>query len=202
MPSSDFFERLGLFVDPNFLDPEFCADYLVKARSCICEPARLTRYGDAVTDDSRRKTGQLQIESGTIKSIRERLISIKPKLEAHFQIHLHELEPPSFYRYQVGDFFGLHRDVIDPDLPGSKFEKNRSVSLIVFLNSMSVAQRPDTFSGGALTLYALLDDPRSQNYGFPLEPEQGQLIAFRSDLWHEVKPVTHGERFSIVSWFI
>lgn len=61
MPSSAFFERFGPFVDRNFLDPEFCASYLIEAQACLCEPARLTRYGDAVTDDSRRKTGQLQI---------------------------------------------------------------------------------------------------------------------------------------------
>lgn len=67
---------------------------------------------------------------------------------------------------------------------------------------MSAEPRPQTFGGGALALYGLLNDARGQNYGFPLEPEQGQLIAFRSDLWHEVKPVTHGERFTIVSWFV
>ena len=202
MPSSTFFKQLGVFVDPNFLESEFCSSYLTEAQDCPCEPARLTRYGDAVTDGSRRKTEQLQITPSTIKSIESRLLAIKPKIEDHFQCQLQALEPPSFYRYQEGDFFGIHRDVIEPNLPGSKFEKNRAVSLIIFLNSMSIEPSPSTFGGGALTLYGLLDDPRSQNYGFPLEPEQGHLIAFRSSLWHEVKPVTHGERFSIVSWFI
>lgn len=202
MPSSAFFKRLGLFVDPNFLDPQFCAAYLAEAQTCPCEPALLTRYGEAVTDGSRRKTGQLQISTPTITAIKNRLLAVKPIIEQHFHLNLYDLEPPSFYRYQVGDFFGVHRDVIDPELPGSQFEKNRSVSLIIFLNSMSSEPSAQTFGGGTLTLYGLLDDPRSQSYGFPLEPEQGQLIAFRSDLWHEVKPVTHGERFSIVSWFI
>lgn len=202
MPSAAFFERLGVFVDPGFLDPQFCESYLTEAQTCPCEPARLTRYGEAVNDDSRRKTGQLQISQTTVQSIRERLIAIKPRLETHFQLQLQGLEPPSCYRYQVGDFFGLHRDVIDPSLPGSKFEKNRLISLIIFLNSMSAEPSPQTFGGGALALYGLLNDARGQNYGFPLEPEQGHLIAFRSDLWHEVKPVTHGERFTIVSWFV
>lgn len=123
MPRADFFERLGVFVDPDFLEPQFCESYLTEAQTCPCEPARLTRYGEAVTDDSRRKTGQLQISPATIKGIRERLMAIKPRLETHFEVQLHALEPPSCYRYQVGDFFGLHRDVIDPSLPGSKFEK-------------------------------------------------------------------------------
>jgi SM-20-related protein len=31
--------------------------------------------------------------------------------------------------------------------------------------------------------------------------EPGLLVAFRSDVLHEVEAVTHGERYSIVSWF-
>jgi SM-20-related protein len=31
--------------------------------------------------------------------------------------------------------------------------------------------------------------------------EPGLLVAFRSDTVHEVLPVTHGERFTVVSWF-
>ena len=36
---------------------------------------------------------------------------------------------------------------------------------------------------------------------FHLRGEPGTLVAFRSETTHEVTPVTHGERYSIVSWF-
>jgi SM-20-related protein len=29
----------------------------------------------------------------------------------------------------------------------------------------------------------------------------GTLVAYRAETTHEVTPVTHGERFTIVSWF-
>jgi predicted 2-oxoglutarate/Fe(II)-dependent dioxygenase YbiX len=29
----------------------------------------------------------------------------------------------------------------------------------------------------------------------------GSLVAFRSETTHEVIPVTHGERFTVVSWY-
>jgi SM-20-related protein len=32
-------------------------------------------------------------------------------------------------------------------------------------------------------------------------PEAGLLIAFRSEMLHEVEPVTSGERVTIVSWY-
>jgi hypothetical protein len=35
----------------------------------------------------------------------------------------------------------------------------------------------------------------------PLIAEPGLLIAFPSDKWHEVKPVSHGRRFTVVTWF-
>lgn len=202
MPNADFFGRLGLFVVPDFLEPDFCQRYLLEAQSCHCSLAQLRRNGGVITDESHRRTQQLQVAPSTIQEIKARLRGVMPQVASHFQLTLQELEPPSFYRYQVGDFFGVHRDVVEPDLPGSRFEKNRQISLILFLNGFAEVPSSTTFGGGTLTLYGLMGDPRSQNYGFPLEPEQGLLIGFPSQTWHEVKPVTHGERFTIVSWFI
>jgi predicted 2-oxoglutarate/Fe(II)-dependent dioxygenase YbiX len=34
-----------------------------------------------------------------------------------------------------------------------------------------------------------------------LEAEPGTLVAFRSETTHEVTPVTHGERYTIASWY-
>jgi predicted 2-oxoglutarate/Fe(II)-dependent dioxygenase YbiX len=35
----------------------------------------------------------------------------------------------------------------------------------------------------------------------PLAPAPGTLVAFPSETTHEVTPITHGERLSIVSWY-
>jgi predicted 2-oxoglutarate/Fe(II)-dependent dioxygenase YbiX len=35
----------------------------------------------------------------------------------------------------------------------------------------------------------------------PLAPSPGTLVAFRAETTHEVTPVTHGERVTIVSWY-
>jgi SM-20-related protein len=34
-----------------------------------------------------------------------------------------------------------------------------------------------------------------------VQGETGALIAFPSEMLHEVTPITRGERFTIVSWF-
>jgi SM-20-related protein len=46
-----------------------------------------------------------------------------------------------------------------------------------------------------------MDDERARSVGFPLIGEAGLLLAFRPNLVHEVTPVTHGERCTVVTWF-
>ncbi|MCA1578026.1 MAG: 2OG-Fe(II) oxygenase [Acidobacteria bacterium] len=43
--------------------------------------------------------------------------------------------------------------------------------------------------------------PGSSEPKFHFVGERGTLIAFRAETTHEVTPVTHGERYSMVSWF-
>ena len=58
-----------------------------------------------------------------------------------------------------------------------------------------------TIAGGSLTFYGLMKAPGMEKAGMPLAPEAGLLVAFRSDIMHEVNPVTRGERYTLVSWF-
>ena len=64
---------------------------------------------------------------------------------------------------------------------------------VLFLN--------DDYTGGALTLYGLVDDPKWRDYGFAVAPAPGLLVAFPSDMLHEVTPVIAGERCTVANWF-
>jgi SM-20-related protein len=57
------------------------------------------------------------------------------------------------------------------------------------------------YGGGALTFYELFDDPVGRLIGFPLEANEG-LLAFRAEVLHSVAPVTHGDRYTIATWFV
>jgi len=71
--------------------------------------------------------------------------------------------------------------------------RHRRVSAIVFL---SEAGRD--YGGGELVFQTGYE----QRYARTLAPSQrGSLLAFRSELSHEVTPVTHGERYTVVTWF-
>jgi SM-20-related protein len=81
--------------------------------------------------------------------------------------------------------------------------RRRAISAVVFLNDQCEdAGVAGAFTGGGLTFYGLLaDDPRGQSIGLPIQGRAGQLVAFKTDLVHEVTPVVSGERCTAVTWY-
>lgn len=77
-------------------------------------------------------------------------------------------------------FYGLHMDkMFDGTI--------RKLSLTIELSD------PQSFKGGDLVLQV----GKEPNV---MEKQQGKLVAFPSYILHEVKPVTKGTRYSLVSW--
>lgn len=116
---------------------------------------------------------------------------------AHFGVEVSECEEPQFLRYQMGDFFVAHQDG-NTGLLRLDTER-RLVSTVIFLSRESDSPGADVFCGGSL-VFTNLRAP-AEGAKFRMRAEPGTLIAFRSETTHEVTPVTHGERLSIVSWF-
>ena len=112
----------------------------------------------------------------------------------HFGLALKQLEEPQFLRYEAGDYFVAHQDGNTGLLRSEREE--RKVSAVVFLNSQSETPGPDAYGGGSLLFH-----PRGASEPFRLTAEAGILVAFRAETTHEVEPVTHGERFTIASWY-
>jgi len=142
----------------------------------------------AAVDERLRRTRRVSMPEALEQDIAERLRDLMPEIAHHFNLTLSEIQPPQFLAYRPGDFFTLHRD---RDVEG---QNRRVASVIAFLNSGESA-----FSGGALKFYG---EVAGKPQLFRLLPEEGLLIAFRSELPHEVEPVTSGERYTIVSWFM
>jgi PKHD-type hydroxylase len=83
-----------------------------------------------------------------------------------------------FTRYEVGEYYGPHFDIG----PGKLTE--RKLSMTVQLSS------PDDYTGGELIVYPEFVAPR----------DQGTMTIFPSFMCHDVRPVTTGVRYSLVSW--
>jgi predicted 2-oxoglutarate/Fe(II)-dependent dioxygenase YbiX len=196
-------QRLGLWIQPNFLSPQLCVHLLSEMRSAAAAPVLVMAKGTTHTlvtpqvDERQRITQQITPLPATDRLIKSRLSDLQPQLEQHFNLSLRGYQEPLFYRYYPGGFFNVHQDCSDaPDAPD--FLRDRQISIILFLNRMTQSPQPDSYCGGALAFYGLMSDSQ---YGFPLAGEAGMLVAFRSRISHEVQRVTVGERYSIVSWF-
>lgn len=201
----DLFKRLGLFIQEDFLDSEFCAKYLAQISLATATPALvLPKSVDSIQTaqlfEDYRKTEQLQVSAQTESFIKGRLLAIKPILEDYFHLPMTSLQKLLFYRYTKGSFFSVHQDCSsEPDAP--EFLKQRRVSVILFLNNQSPEPLKETYCGGELVFYGLINAQHWQSYGLKFESQRGMLLAFPSHVWHEVKPVIYGERHTIVSWF-
>jgi predicted 2-oxoglutarate/Fe(II)-dependent dioxygenase YbiX len=200
MPTPSFFAGLGLFVVKDFFDAELCARIRSEMRVAAGSQGRIYKRGTVLIDEKERKTKHMKVDAPTMSCVEERLRGLKPALESHFHLVLTGCETPQFLIYREGDFFRRHLDHCrEPDDP--QYLQDRRVSVVVFLNGQTEAPGPDSYCGGSLKLYGLIDDPLWKACGLPLIGEQGLLVAFRADVLHEVETITHGERCTIVNWF-
>jgi len=92
-------------------------------------------------------------------------------------------EPAQYTHYPVGGFYEWHTD---NDVVGKNEPPVRKISMTLLLSS------PEEFEGGELEL---MDNKKVAKL------KQGQAVFFASFIPHRVKPVTRGERKSLVMWF-
>ena len=92
-------------------------------------------------------------------------------------------EPAQFTHYLEGGFYDWH---MHNDIHGKHQPPVRKISMTLLLSD------PSTFDGGELEF---------MSKGKRAKLKQGQAIFFASWLMHRVKPVTRGDRKSLVMWF-
>lgn len=178
--------HFNLFLLRSFLDAEACAELRAELIESPTTQAPVYIEGSEGTiHETVRKTTSLHPSAETFSHVHEQLLQQKAALESHFGESLTDCERPQFLRYEEGDFFVRHQDGNTKQLDFDHL-RIRRISIVVFLN--------DNFSGGTLNFY---DGPNT----FALGGETGLLVAFRADTFHEVVPITNGERFTIISWF-
>jgi len=96
-----------------------------------------------------------------------------------------ELAPPLITRYKPGMHYGAHADAAYLPLPGGVIRSD--LSCTIFLNE------PESYDGGALHIRLGDGDLR-------FKPKPGEAIVYPSDTFHEVEPVTSGERLVAITF--
>ena len=181
----------------DFLDAAARATLLAELRQAVGAPATLLgrTAADAVQPQVRRTT-RAAVPPATRERLTALLLAEKDAIGRHFGVTLGTCEEPQFLRYGPGDFFVAHQDGNTPLVyDDSRFRK---VSAIIFLSASAAEPMPGAYGGGVLTFH---DPAPGSPLRLPLTPPPGTLVCFRAETTHEVTPVTHGERFTIVSWY-
>jgi len=202
MPASTILGHLGLFVRRGFLSPESCRQIRHEMAAGARVPAMVRPAGSAegLVDENTRRTGIAGVSPGTTALIETQLRDIQPVLEEHFRVQSTGWQQPQFYIYEPGDFFLPHRDS-DTDPVAPEWVRKRQVSVAVFPNDEDGID-DEPYGGGTLVFHGHRGDRQGSGFGIPLESEAGMFVAFPSDWIHEVKPVTSGRRYSIVTWYL
>ncbi|HLO20150.1 MAG TPA: Fe2+-dependent dioxygenase [Sphingomicrobium sp.] len=95
------------------------------------------------------------------------------------------MAPPMMTRYKPGMKYGAHADAAYIQLPGATIRSD--LSCTIFLND------PGDYDGGELSIS--LGDGR---LNFKLKP--GEAVVYPSDTFHQVIPVTRGERLVAITF--
>lgn len=95
------------------------------------------------------------------------------------------IAPPLITRYKPGMKYGAHADAAFLAMPGQTIRSD--LSCTIFLND------PESYEGGAL--HIRLGDGELR---FKLKP--GEAVLYPSDTFHEVEPVTKGERLVAITF--
>lgn len=188
-----------LLVYPNFLDEPTCQKIIDETGGRPSHPATVYGQSESGSVNERvRRASRLTPSEATSGFVKQRLLDFKKNVEQHFHISLNDCEEPQFVRYDVGDFFVAHQDG-NTGLIRLASDKDRKISIVIFLNNQAEVATSGRFCGGTLRFSDHRAKPEHREFNLPTAA--GMLVAFRSELTHEVTPITHGERYSIVSWY-
>ena len=114
--------------------------------------------------------------------LRQALLRTPEFMEFAFPV---ALAPPLITRYKPGMKYGAHADAAFIQLPGATIRSD--LSCTIFLNT------PDDYDGGELHL-------RLGDAQLTFKLKAGDAIVYPSDTFHQVVPVTRGERLVAITF--
>ena len=193
----------GLFVKKNFIDRELCERIRMEMLSAKGLPAYfvVNKENKPLVNENVRRAVEKEVSNEIHVMVRDKLSGVKEELAAYFDITLSHLQEPRFLSYGEGDFFQIHTDKsTNPQHP--QRIRDRKITTIIFLNDETDVPENNAYTGGSFIIYGILNIPRFESHGFKVSGTTGMLIAFRSELLHEVTPITSGVRYTVADWFV
>ena len=187
-----------LYLITDFLEVDVCRDITTALAASPAHAATIYGVADSASVvETTRRTSRIVPPPEIVQLVEHRLAARQKEIASHYGINVETYEEPQFLRYRTGDFFVAHQDG-NTGLMQDERERWRKISVVIFLNQHSKTAQDGMYGGGALVFSEWRRRPHGQ---LQCHGEPGTLVAFPSETTHEVIPVTHGERYSIASWY-
>ena len=193
------------------LTPRFCDEVIKYALSKEEVMARTGGYGDQKLnkDDvkniqKKRKSDLVWLNDRWIYNELHPYVRMANK-NAGWNFEWDRSEPCQFTKYKLGQYYDWHNDPWPRPYQRTKDDpsngKIRKLSMTCQLTDGS------EYTGGELEFDFRDYDPhmRDESKHIRSVPEilpKGDIVVFPSHLWHRVKPVTKGTRYSLVVWHL
>jgi len=116
---------------------------------------------------------------------------------AHWNFDLNWVEHMQFTQYTKNQHYDWHCDSgveLNDDVAAQGHGKLRKLSVVISLSD------PKDYEGGDFEFqFRGSDDPTLTKIVPEIKPK-GSVLVFPSYIWHRVKPITKGLRYSLVAW--
>tara|TARA_R100001440_G_scaffold14551_1_gene24623 strand:+ start:2672 stop:3295 length:624 start_codon:yes stop_codon:yes gene_type:complete len=200
-----YLENIYWFYD-KALPPSFCND-IIKFGKMIKEQRAVTtgKKSDELTEEEEKELSKIRnsrvawIEPMRWMNVWFHELMEQANKDAGWNFDIDDGEPYQFTKYTEGQFYGWHQDVAPHGGDGWHDGLSRKLSLVACLTD------PSEYEGGNLEIVSPNLSPimklEKKTFSEPEWLNQGTVILFPSDNWHQVKKVTKGTRYSLVTWF-
>ena len=190
--------RLGIYIQRNFLPLDLCSALSAEMTGDAGTDGIVIRDGASIVDLEQKRLKQIALDANHHADLGARFDGLASAVADFFDTPVAGHEGAQFYRYNTGGYYRTHRDRYGA--AAGIIGHERHISVVLFLNEPAGHGGPE-YSGGDLVLYDLFGNDRLVEYGLPVPAEAGLLVAFRSDLRHEVTTVARGVRCVAVTRF-
>ncbi len=124
----------------------------------------------------------------------------RANLDANWHYNLIKIESLQFTKYQPGQYYDWHPDILSKNHTREGWAGlNRKLSITIALSGQ------EDYEGGDFEIEVIRGSPEKAGQRIDTINglrQQGSILVFPSYLWHRVKPVTSGTRYSLVSWYL
>jgi len=111
-------------------------------------------------------------------------------------------EASQFTKYKINQHYGWHCD--SSPVPFSNPQNPKSYGKVRKLSTVCFLSDPKDYEGGEFEFQFRTDEDPTivTSVKDEFNIKKGSLLVFPSFLWHRVKPVTKGDRYSLVQWHL